>query len=691
MPNRLAQETSPYLLQHQDNPVDWYAWGDAAFERARREDRPVLLSVGYSACHWCHVMAHESFEKPEIAALMNELFVNIKVDREERPDVDAIYMQAVQALTGRGGWPMTVFLTPDGRPFFGGTYYPPEDRQGLPGLPRVLRAVADAYRSKRDDIERAGNQLRDQIAASADVRPGSSLLTVDLLEAACDAILAGLDAEHGGFGRAPKFPQPMTLDFLMRHHRRTGRADALHAVELTLRAMANGGMYDQAGGGFHRYSTDAIWLVPHFEKMLYDNALLARSYLDAWKVTGDAFYSRIVRETLDYVLREMTDAGGAFYATQDADSEGEEGKFFLWTPGELEAVLGSDAALIGRFYGVSEAGNFEGSNILHVQQEPAAFAGSNAFAPADFEALLSSARSRLYAAREGRVHPGRDDKVITAWNGMMMRALAEAALAFDDEAYRAAASRNADFLLDVMFVDGRLMRTWKPPADGASGDSAARITAYLEDYALLADGLIAVYQATFEPLYLRGATGVVDEMIDLFWDDDIQGFYDTGRDAEELITRPRDFFDNATPSGTSVAADVLLRLGVLTDNTDYERRGQACLHAIAPYVERAPTAFGRLLAALDFHLSRPQELALVWPDNPGSARHLVDALRATYLPNLILVGARLGEGGDLTVLLQDRPLLDGKATAYLCERFVCQAPTTDAEELRRQIAAGAPA
>ncbi|HLF78537.1 MAG TPA: thioredoxin domain-containing protein [Dehalococcoidia bacterium] len=743
MPNRLANESSPYLLQHKDNPVDWYAWNHEAFERAKREDKPVLLSVGYSACHWCHVMAHESFENPAIAEAMNQSFINIKVDREERPDVDAIYMQAVQSLTGRGGWPMTVFLTPDGRPFFGGTYYPPDDRQGMPGFPRVLNAVAEAYRNKRAEIERAGNQLQDHIRSTTTVRPGDELLTTQVLDDAFEGILAGEDREFGGFGSAPKFPQPMTLDFLLRYHKRTGKPAALDAIERTLRAMANGGMYDQVGGGFHRYSTDAVWLVPHFEKMLYDNALLARAYLDAWKVTGDPFYRRIVSETLDYVLREMTDASGGFYATQDADSEGVEGKFFLWTRAQLARVLGKDASVVGAYLGATEAGNFEASNILHVKQDAAAFTEAHDMTVEELEEILNRSKAKLYEARERRVHPGLDDKVITAWNGLMLRALAEAALALDEPRYRDAAVNNALFLLDNLRPDGRLLRSWKRTE--AEPQGVARIHGYLEDYALLADGLLAVYEATFDGHYLHSAVGIVEEMLDLFWDDDVQGFYDTGRDHETLITRPRDFFDNATPSGTSVAADVLLRLGLLTDNPDYERRGAACLRAVAPYIERAPTAFGRLLAALDFHLSTPQELALIWPADssplprkgegarragegsglltspasaaeeapetsplprkgegggaasaatpgeeaphaPSSLTPLLDVVRTAYLPNLLLVGAPAGEGADITPLFVERPTLNGLPTAYLCQRYVCQAPTTDPTELRRQLA-----
>jgi hypothetical protein len=607
---------------------------------------------------------------------MNQLFVNIKVDREERPDVDNIYMQAVQSMTGRGGWPMTVFLTDEGIPFYGGTYYPPEDRQGMPGFPRVLEAVADAYKNKRTQIEVAGHDLLQRIGSPAQLKANEdSFLTESILDNAAQALLEAHDDDLGGFGRAPKFPQPMNLDFLLRYHHSTGKPKPLKAAEITLKAMANGGMYDQAGGGFHRYSTDDVWLVPHFEKMLYDNALLARIYLDAYKVTGDEFYARITRETLDYVLREMTDASGGFYSAQDADSEGEEGKFFVWTPAELREVLGDEADVIGRYYGVTEGGNFEGANILHVAKR-------GSVPPPN----LAEANAKLYAAREQRVHPGLDNKVLTAWNGLMQRAFAEAALAFDDARYREAAARNADFLLTVMRPGSRLLRTWKPAPSPAEGPGLeARLNGYLEDYACLIDALLATHAATFEPRYLQSAVALTDEMIALFWDDDVQGFFDTGNDHEKLVTRPRDFFDNATPAGTSVAIDVLLRLAALTDNPDYEDRATLCLRTLTPFLEQAPTAFGRLLCALEFHLARSQELAIVGRDGSGEANGLLDPLRLLYAPNLLLVGAPEGEGAEVTPLLQERPLLDGKPTAYVCERFLCQAPTTDPQELLSQL------
>jgi uncharacterized protein len=679
MPNRLANETSPYLLQHKDNPVDWYPWGEEALEEARSKNKPILLSVGYSACHWCHVMEHESFQNPAIAVLMNDNFVNIKVDREERPDIDAIYMQAVQSMTGQGGWPMTVFLTPDGRPFFGGTYFPPEDRHGLPGFSRLLRSLAEVYRNNFADIEKAANQITSQLAAYSNFGPGTGLLSEELLHGAFQAITSNHDRVNGGFGDAPKFPQPMTLDFLLRYHHRTSRPAALEIVERSLTAMARGGIYDHAGGGFHRYATDAVWLVPHFEKMLYDNALLARLYVDAYRLTGSPFYRQVAEETLDYVLREMTDPSGGFYSTQDADSEGEEGKFFVWTPEVIESVLGEDAGVIMRYFGVTAEGNFEGKNILHVTSPSEEFAPAEGLDTETFRTKLEAARRKLYEAREERVHPGRDEKVLTSWNGMMMRAFAEAGLAFGSERYLSAAVRNADFLLSEMRPDGRLLRSWK--------EGVAKLKGYLEDYALLIDGVLAVYQASFESRYLRSALELGDEMVRLFWDDSVQGFYDTGSDHESLITRPRDFFDNATPSGTSVAADVLLRLAVITGDVDRERKAVSVLRAMQPLIDRAPLGFGRLLGALEFHLSRPKELALVWQDGIESARPLREAAFEGFRPHLVAVGAREGEDEDLTPLLQQKSAIGGKATAYLCERFVCQAPTTEPEELRAQLSA----
>ncbi len=568
MANRLQHETSPYLLQHADNPVDWYPWGDEALGKARAEDKPILLSIGYSACHWCHVMEHESFENDEIAGLMNDLFVNVKVDREERPDLDSIYMTAVQAMTGHGGWPMTVFLLPDGTPFYGGTYFPPEDRGQMPGFPRVLASVADAYRSRRADVERSGGQLREMLTRVT-ARRGDPTLDTTLLDQATRALLAQIDWQEGGLSGAPKFPQPMAFEFLLRSHARTGEQRPLDAVELTLRKMAEGGIYDQLGGGFHRYSVDAVWLAPHFEKMLYDNALLARLYLQAYLLTRNPLYRRIVEETLEYVCREMTDASGGFYSTQDADSEGEEGKFFLWTPAEIAEVLGQeDSRLFCAYFDVTERGNFEHRNILHVGATIEATALMLGVEPDRMQEAISRGRHLLFDRREQRVKPARDEKVLTAWNGLMLRAFAEAGASLDRSQYLEIAVRNADFVLRDLRRDGRLLRTWKA--------GRAKLNGYLEDYSHYIDGLISLYEASGEPRWLEEAQSLAHVMLDQFADEEQGGFHDTGRDHEQLISRPKDLFDNAVPSGNSVAAEALQRLSLLTGEERYRSAARGC-------------------------------------------------------------------------------------------------------------------
>ncbi len=678
-PNRLAGESSPYLLQHQYNPVDWYPWGEEAFARARETDRPVLLSVGYSACHWCHVMERESFEDDEIARIMNERFVNVKVDREERPDVDAIYMQAVQAMTGHGGWPMTVFLTPDGVPFYGGTYFPPQDRHGMPGFPRVLEAVAEFYRDRRGEAAAAGRQLLDRLRQGEAVRGGGELLTRDVLDRAYRGLAAEFDARHGGLGRAPKFPQPMAFDFLLRYWARRGAPDALAMVRQTLDQMARGGIHDQLGGGFHRYSVDQAWLVPHFEKMLYDQAQLALLYVNAWQATGAPEYARGAAATLDYVVREMTHPAGGFFSTQDADSEGEEGRFFLWTREEIEGLLPPDEARAAlRYWGLLEGPNFEGRNILHVPHDARDVAAALSLAPATLAEVLDRARGRLAAARERRVKPARDDKVLAGWNGMMLRAFAEASRALGRPDYLAVAVRNAEFLLSALVVDGRLLRSWK--------DGRARLLGYLEDHAMVADGLLALHQATLDGRWLDEARRLADAMLDLFWDAEVEGFFDTGRDHEALIVRPRNLFDSAIPSGSSVAADVLLRLAVLTGETAYERRAVETLRAVAPLMARYPAGFGRFLAALDFHLGSPVEVAVVWPAGPPPAagEPLLAEVFRRYLPTRVVTGAAAGERADLP-LVAGKPAREGRATAYVCERYACQAPTTDPAVLGTQL------
>ena len=677
--NRLAEETSPYLRQHADNPVDWYPWGDEAFARARAEQKPILLSVGYSACHWCHVMERESFEDPAIAGLMNERFVNVKVDREERPDVDSIYMQAVQAMTGRGGWPMTVFLTPDGVPFYGGTYFPPEDRHGMPGFPRLLHAVAEFYRERRGEAASVGQDLLERIRQGERVRPTGELLTPAVLDAAYQGLRTEFDTHHGGLGRAPKFPQPMAFDFLLRCWRRRDLSEALQMVWHTLTRMARGGIYDQLGGGFHRYSVDQVWLVPHFEKMLYDQAQLALLYVQAWQATGDPEYRRVAEEILDYVVREMTHPDGGFYSTQDADSEGEEGKFFLWDREEIEALLDPEAARVAlQYWGVADGPNFEGRSILHVPREPREVATALGLTSDVLGSILGRARATLFTHREGRVKPGRDEKVLAGWNGMMLRAFAEAARALGRPDYLRVGERNAEFLLSALVVDGRLLRTWK--------DGRAKLLGYLEDYAMVADGLLALHEATLDRRWLDEARRLVVAMVDLFWDPQAEGFFDTGRDHEALVVRPRSLFDSAVPCGSSVAADVLLRLAILTGDADLERLGVETIRSVAPLMSRYPSGFGRFLGALDFHLASPVEVAVVWGGGGGPVdpQPLLDQVFHRYLPNRVLTGGVAGSGGDLP-LLAGKTARAGRPTAYVCEGYACQAPTAEPADLGEQL------
>jgi uncharacterized protein YyaL (SSP411 family) len=680
MANRLANETSPYLLQHKDNPVDWYPWGEEALRRAREEDKPILLSVGYSACHWCHVMERESFEDEETARIMNEHFVNIKVDREERPDIDSIYMSAVQALTRHGGWPMTVFLTPDGAPFYGGTYFPPVPKGGLPSFQQVLLSLADAYENRHDEVSRSAESVREYLRATTGAALPQTAVGTELLDRAAESLISELDRRFGGFGGAPKFPQAMNLEVLLRHHHRAGDLAALSGVEDTLRAMANGGIYDQLGGGFARYSVDRYWLVPHFEKMLYDNALLSRLYLEAYQATDDPFYRRTAEETLDYVVRDMTSPEGGFYSAEDADSEGEEGKFYVWTPAEIRGVLDEeDATLAERYWDVTERGNFEGKNILYVPRPPEAVAAEFGISPEDLRERIEGTRSALFAEREKRTRPGRDEKILAAWNGLMLRSFAFAARVLNREDYREVAERNAAFLLDRLRVDGRLRRSYK--------DGQAKFNGYLEDYAMVADGLVALYEATFQTRWLAEAENLCDAVLELFWDEGSGAFYDTPADHEELVTRPRDVYDNAAPSGTSVATDVLLRLSLLLDREDYRARAESVLEGLSGGMERLPGAFGRLLAALDFHLSRPREIAIIGDPASPDTQALIDAVYARYLPNKVVAG-RAPEDEEVTglvPLLAEREARGGRATAYVCEGYACQNPTPDPEELAGQL------
>ncbi len=665
--NRLADETSPYLRQHADNPVDWRPWGEEALAAARERDRPVLLSVGYSACHWCHVMAHESFEDDEVASVMNDLFVNVKVDREERPDVDAVYMQAVQAMTGHGGWPMTVFLTPDGEPFFGGTYFPKEGRQGMPGFVEVMRAVDEAWTQRRGEVDEQASKLTEAIAASTRLRPSAEMLTDDVLTAGYEQARAQFDAHHGGFGGAPKFPQAMTLDFLLRAHARNGSDETLRIVTTSLDAMAAGGIYDHVGGGFHRYSVDATWLVPHFEKMLYDQALLVRAYLHAWQATGDEAYRRVVEETVGYVLRDLRHGDGGFFSSEDADSEGVEGKFYVWEVDELRDVCGDDAEAVISHFGATPRGNFEGANILHVASRDLA-------RPPEVERALGT----LFEARRERVRPGLDDKVLTGWNALFLDALSEAGVVLGRDDWLEAARRNARFLLDhLRRDDGRLLRSWQP-------DAGARHLAYAEDHAALLEALVTLAQAD-DVSWLDEARPVADALLELFHDDDAGGFFTTGDDGEALVARVKELFDNATPAENSLAAHGLLRLADLTGDDRYREPAVGVLRLVRDHLARHPTAFSYLLGALERHLTVPLEIAVVGAaETPGTGELAREAWRR-HLPATLRVTAAPGEGDGRTPLLDERGTSNGRATAYVCERFTCKEPVTAPDALASQI------
>ncbi|HKR14326.1 MAG TPA: thioredoxin domain-containing protein [Pyrinomonadaceae bacterium] len=674
--NHLIHETSPYLLQHAHNPVDWYPWGEDAFAKARAENKPVLLSIGYSACHWCHVMAHESFEDEAIAQLMNENFVNIKVDREERPDLDQIYMNAVQMMTHHGGWPMTVFLTPEGVPFYGGTYFPPQDRYNMPGFPRVLIGVAETYRDRPQDIAETGTSLLAELRRLSQGSGSDEPIEKELLDAAYVSIIRNYDSTHGGFGGAPKFPPSMTLEFLLRTYARSGNKDALEMVTHTCRKMADGGMYDQLGGGFHRYSTDARWLVPHFEKMLYDNALLSRLYLHHFQVTRSESSRATVEGILDYVLREMTDAGGGFYSTQDADTEGHEGKFFVWDVEEIRSALGEPAAaLFCDYYDVTPGGNFEGKNIPNVTRPLEAVAVANGVTVDALQESLARSKQILFDLREKRIKPDRDEKVLTAWNGLMLASFAEAGIVLNRKDYTEAARGNAEFVLSSLRRDGFLLRTWK--------SGVAKFNAYLEDYAFLIEGLVTLFETTGESRWLTEALPLTDRMIEEFWDEENGGFFFTGKSHENLIVRSKDYFDNATPSGNSVAANVLLRLAVLTDNERYRNLAIAVFREVGDTARRYPSGFGYLLSAVDFLLSTPKEVAIVGKDAADIEPLLGETWRR-YLPNKVVAP---GFESDLAPipLLKDRPLLEGQATAYVCENYTCQQPVTNPADLAGQL------
>ena len=660
--------------------MDWYPWSSEAFERAQAENKPLMLSVGYSSCHWCHVMEHESFENPEIAALMNELFVNIKVDREERPDVDAIYMEAVQAMTNHGGWPMTVFLTPDGKPFYGGTYFPPSDRGGMTGFPRVLRSVADAYHNRPDEVSQSAQQLAAMLDQHLIDRVETSQLTEQVINASFSGLEGQFDWAMGGTKGAPKFPIPMVIDYLLRFHRRTGQQKALEMATITLDRMARGGMYDQIGGGFHRYSVDDQWLVPHFEKMLYDNAQLALTYVQAFQVTKNPRYRKVAEETLDYVMREMTDPAGGFYSSQDADTEGEEGKTYVWDMHEIRHILGTELAdVVERYYGITARGNFEGRNILWIPRALDKVARELKISTDALEECIRVAREKLYPVRKERPQPGRDDKVIASWNGLMVKAFAVAATVFKRDDYRQAAVANAEFLMGSMWQDEVLMRIYK--------DGRAKIHGFLEDYACCADGLLAVYEATFDTRWYAAARELSEQMVAKFRDESNNGFFDTSTDHERLISRPKNVFDNATPSGNAVACEALMKLSLYTAEFDYAQIALDYLERIVQLPLRYPSGFGRTLCAIEMALASPVEVAVVGDPASQDARELLDVIFGEYRPNRVVAVRRPGDDAASQVipLLEGREMIGDKPTAYVCQRHVCKLPATSIGELLSQL------
>ncbi|MGD2045617.1 MAG: thioredoxin domain-containing protein [Gemmatimonadota bacterium] len=676
MPNRLEQESSPYLRQHADNPVDWYPWGSEALELAREEDRPILLSIGYSSCHWCHVMERESFEDTRVADLMNQSFVNIKVDREERPDLDQVYMKAVQAMTGGGGWPMTVFLTPEGVPFYGGTYFPPEPRHGMPSFPQVLAAASEAYRTRKDQVTESGARLVEALSRVGD-RTAAEAEGTELLDAAYRTLANQYDGVHGGFGGAPKFPQPVTLELLLRHHLRVGEPAALEMMVHTLRRMAAGGLRDHLAGGFHRYSVDARWLVPHFEKMLYDNALLARTFLQAWLVTGADDLREVAEQTLDYLLADMRPGEGGFSSARDADSEGEEGLFYVWTPEQVAAVLGDDEAdLFMRVYDVSPAGNFEGRNILHLPHPMEAVARSVGLDAEELKSRMARARSTLLEKRADRPAPFRDDKVLVSWNALAVRAFAEAGAALGRSDYVDVAVEVADFIWSELRSGDRLLHTWI--------DGEARIGAFLDDHAGLGNSLLSLHGATLDRRWLERVRWLCEEILNRFWDEGAGTVFDTPSDGEALVLRPRDAMDNATPSGPSLAAELLFRAGHLFDEDRYRDAAGRIVDYEAGAMARYPTAYGRMLSALDRSLAAPVEIVVVGGGDDAT-RELVGAAHGRFLRNGTIAGRRPDDPGDTSPLLADRVLVDGLPAAYVCRGYACRLPATSSGDLVEEL------
>jgi uncharacterized protein YyaL (SSP411 family) len=678
MPNRLAQESSPYLLQHKLNPVDWYPWGEEALERCKSENKPIFLSIGYSACHWCHVMEHESFESEAIARELNERFVCIKVDREERPDLDQIYMNAVQVLTGRGGWPMSVFLTPDLKPFYGGTYWPPTSRHGMPGFDQVIVAVSKAWEENREAVVESADRLTQQLSHMAAQENELGELTEDLLTRASSNFRQTYDRTYGGFGGAPKFPAPMSLRLLMRGWHRRGENFSLDMATGTLDRMAAGGIYDHLGGGFARYSVDARWLVPHFEKMLYDNAQLVVAYLEAFQITGHAIYAQVVRETLDYVLRDMTDSQGGFYSTEDADSEGVEGKFYTWTPEQLSEVLGHEAAAtFAKVYDVTESGNFEETNILNL---PKTIEQQAAILGRDIKSLrseLAESRQKLFTAREQRIHPHKDDKVITAWNGLMIEALALAGAVLGEPRYLDAARKAVEFIeKNLLHADGRLLHTWR--------HDKAKVDGYLDDYTYLASGLVTLYECTGEGKYLEQGISLIEQVLGHFGSQGQGGFYFTADDQEQLLTRNKEFADNAVPSANAMAAIVLTKLAKLTGSEKYLNAAEQTMQAAVELMQRYPSGTAQMLLAADLYLGPTYEVVLA-ADNSTQSQTVRNDLLRRFIPNKVLAWATSQAPKQLNELLNGKQILEGQPTLYVCEGFTCQAPAVGQEQISQTL------
>ncbi|MGD8403643.1 MAG: thioredoxin domain-containing protein [Anaerolineales bacterium] len=675
MPNRLSSENSPYLLQHAENPVDWFPWGEEALEKAKKENKPIFLSIGYAACHWCHVMEHESFENNSTAALMNEHFVNIKVDREERPDLDSIYMTATQALTGSGGWPMSVFLTPDLQPFYAGTYFPPVRRYNMPSFKEVLLALANAWKNEREKVLESGQKITAHIQAQSSPSQYDLKLTKEHLSAITNTLHDGYDWGYGGWGDAPKFPQPMLIEFLLRQSTR-GNEVAEKMSKHVLFAMARGGMYDVVGGGFARYSVDNFWRTPHFEKMLYDNAQLAQAYLHAYMITGENQFRQICEETLDFILRELTHPEGGFYSSLDADSEGEEGKFYVWTEDELKAVLGDNYDFFKTAYGITESGNWEGKTILQRALDDSTLASRFSIDTQTVNAKLAAGHAKLLIKRDERIRPGTDDKILVSWNALVLVTFAEAGRYLKRDDYSDAAIRNAQFLLDNLYPDGRLLRSWR--------NGQAKHNAYLEDYAGFILGLLALYQTDANPKWYAAARNLTAEMVMHFKDPE-GGFFDTRDDHETLLLRPKDIQDNATPSGNALAATALLQITSYGENPEWRDRVEQMLSSNLEIILRHPMAFAQWLCAADFAIGPVQEVAVIGDRDDQKTKELLDTIWKTYHVRQVVAISDHPPGSESPPLLQDRPLKNGQPTAYVCHNFVCNQPTNNPDKLETQL------